>query len=346
MEKWRNCLLTTDKQMVDAVKIIDATQAKIALVVDANNVLKGTVTDYDVRRAILKGKSINDPVAEVLNSNPKFVTDDETDFAIFQKMKSTNIRQMPVLNASRQVVGLKLISEFNKNYYVRTNPILLMAGGLGSRLRPLTNDCPKPLLKVGSKPILEIILQNFIDAGFKDFYISINYKAEMIQNYFGDGSNYGVRIRYLKEQKRLGTAGALGLLPEGIVEPIIVMNGDLLTKVDFHQLLDFHYRRQSTATMCVREYTYQVPYGVINFDNWEITSLQEKPSYSFFVNAGIYVLNPEVIYRVGKDEHCDMTDLFNENLRLQQRTLVFPIREYWMDVGRLEDFERAQEDFL
>lgn len=346
MENWKDCLISENKNLVDAVKIIESTHAKIALVADDYKILKGTITDYDVRGAILKGKSMNTSVTEILNPNPKFVSENDSDFMIFQKMKETNIRQMPILDSNRQIVGLKLISEMSRNYYSRKNPILIMAGGLGSRLRPLTDDCPKPLLKVLGKPILEIILESFISKGFKNFYVSVNYKAEMIQNYFGNGEKYGVSIAYLKEKKRLGTAGAIGLLPKNIEEPLIVMNGDLLTKVDFNQLLDFHYRRESTATMCVRKYTYQIPYGVVDFDEWTITDLKEKPSYSVFVNAGIYVLNPEIIYQVKKDCYLDMTDIFSENMRQKRRTLVFPIREYWMDVGRLEDFNRVQEEFF
>ena len=346
MKNWQNCLIKPDKQLIDAIRIIDTGGGKIALVADENNVLLGTITDYDIRQAILKGCSVNDSIRSILNPNPQFVSENESDFDILQKMRTSNIRQMPILNSRNEIVGLKLISELNKDYYSRTNPVLLMAGGLGSRLRSLTNKCPKPLLKVGGKPILEIILQKFIESGFNDFYISVNYKAEMIQKYFGRGEKYGVNIKYVKEEKRLGTAGALGLLPSGINEPVIVMNGDLLTKVDFHQLLDFHYRRKSTATMCVREYEYQVPYGVVNFKDWEMKELQEKPSYSFFVNAGIYVLNPEIIYQVEKDEYLDMTDLFNKNIQQKKRTLVFPIREYWMDIGRIEDFQKAQEEFI
>ena len=345
MKNWKDCLISEDKNLFDAVQVIDFTHAKIALVVDSERILKGTITDYDVRSAILKGKGSDTSITEILNPNPKFVSDEDSDFTVFQKMKETAIRQMPVLNSKRQVIGLKLISEMNTAYYSRKNPILIMAGGLGSRLRPLTDDCPKPLLKVMGKPILEIILESFINKGFKNFYVSVNYKAEMIQNYFGNGEKYGVSIEYLKEKKRLGTAGALGLLPKNIEDPLIVMNGDLLTKVDFHQLLDFHYRRESVATMCVRKYTYQVPYGVVNFDGWNITELKEKPTYSAFVNAGIYVLNPEIIYQVKKDCYLDMTDIFSESIKQKRRAVIFPIREYWMDVGRLEDFNRVQEEF-
>lgn len=346
MENWRSCLINVEKRIVDAVKIIDSTGAKIALVVDEKSVLVGTVTDYDVRQAVLKGHCLEQPVTTVMNASPKFARCIQADSEVFLKMKNTNVRQMPLVDENHKVTGLRLLGEFDCREGRKTNPVLIMAGGLGSRLRPLTDNCPKSLLKIGSKPILEIILENFIKAGFTNFYFSVNYKAEMIKTYFGEGGRYGVHIHYLQEEKMLGTAGALGLLPKGITEPLIVMNGDLLTKVNFHQLLDFHNNHQAKSTMCVREYKYQIPYGVIKFENWEIKEVQEKPSYSSFVNAGIYVINPEIFYRVKCDQFFDMTELFKCNIKNKEKTLVFPIREYWLDVGRLEDFERAQEEFI
>lgn len=347
MENWRTCLLINTAKIVEAAKVIDSTQAKIALVVDENNVLLGCITDCDVRRAILRGIDMEKtPVTEVMSSKPKTVTLGISDFSIHQMMLNKNVRQLPVLDKNGVVCGIRILQEFDSLQPCHTNPVVLMAGGLGTRLRPLTNDCPKPLLKIGDKPILEIILENFIQQGFSDFYISVNYKAEMIEQYFGDGSNYGVQIRYLKEDQKLGTAGALSLLPKSIKEPILVMNGDLLTKVNFVQLLDHHINNHSDATMCVREYRYQIPYGVVETQGWNIESLQEKPTYSAFVNAGIYVLNSEVIDDIPRNQYFDMTDLFNLNVKNKRNNLAFPIREYWIDVGRMEDFERANEEFF
>lgn len=345
MRDWEKTLLNERQQIIDAVRVIDQAGARISLIIDSERHLLGTITDYDVRQAILKGQNMTDLVVTIMNSSPKCVCGVESDLQIWQRMKKDNVRQMPLVDSNFKIIGMKLLSEFDKNFHKRTNPVLLMAGGLGTRLRPFTDSCPKPLLRVGSKPILEIILENFIEAGFSEFYFSVNYRADMIEDYFGDGSKFGVVIHYLHEKKRLGTAGALGLLPKTICEPILVMNGDILTKVDFHQLLDFHYSRHSTATMCVREYKYQVPYGVVQFENWEIQDLKEKPSYTEFVNAGIYVINPEVVQQIQGDDYLDMPDVFKENIARKNKTLIFPIREYWMDVGRMEDFEKAQEMF-
>jgi len=345
LENWRACRVGKEKKIIDAVKIIDTCGAKMALVVDSAGILLGTVTDYDVRQAILKGHSLELDVTTIMNVTPKTAGEFQSDNEIFSKMRLTNVQQLPIVNKANELIGLKLRSELDYNVQLKKNSVVIMAGGLGTRLRPLTDDCPKPLLKIGNKPILEIILESFIEAGFTDFYFSVNYKAEMIKEYFNDGSRYNISIKYLEEKKRAGTAGALSLLPKGIEEPIIVMNGDLLTKVNFQQLLDFHYSHDSTATMCVREYDYQIPYGVVKFDQWEIQELQEKPTCTSFVNAGIYVINPKIFYRVEKDEYFDMTDLFTKNIEKKERTLVFPIREYWLDVGRVEDFEKAQEEY-
>jgi NDP-sugar pyrophosphorylase family protein len=223
--------------------------------------------------------------------------------------------------------------------------VVLMAGGMGRRLHPITCDCPKPLIQVGNKPILETILENFIAHGFRRFYISVNYKAEMIKKHFGDGGRWGVEIRYIDEEFALGTAGPLGCLPERSAAPIIVMNGDILTQVNFHQLLAFHAEHRSKATMCVREYDFQIPYGVINLQHHRLVDIEEKPVQRFFVNAGIYALEPEVISMIPKNKHCDMPGLFKEVLQQGYETAAFPVREYWMDVGRIDDLERAKLEY-
>ena len=201
------------------------------------------------------------------------------------------------------------------------------------------------LMKPLSKPILETILENFIDSGFHRFYFSVNYKSEMIEKYFGDGSRFGVEIAYLHENKRMGTAGALYFLPQQPTEPVIVMNGDLLTKVDFGEMVDYHLEQEAVATMGVREYSYQVPYGVIHYDGLKITNIQEKPTQNFYVNAGMYVLSPEAVAHITEEKFFDMPDLFNQLIQEKAKTTVYPVREYWLDIGRIDDFKRAQEDY-
>jgi NDP-sugar pyrophosphorylase family protein len=260
-------------------------------------------------------------------------------------MKTKQLRQIPVLDEDRRVVGLEVWDELVE-IRERDNLVVFMAGGLGTRLHPLTKDRPKPLLKVGNKPVLETILDNCKAYGFHRFVIAVNYKAEMVQEYFGDGSRWGVNISYLREEKRLGTAGALGLLSERPIQPILVMNADVLTKVNLQQLMNFHTDHRSIATMCVREYDFQVPYGVVKIDRHCLLAIEEKPISRFFVNAGIYVLEPEVLDLVGRDEQIDMPTVFEKVISLRREVVAFPIREYWLDIGKMDDYERANlEEF-
>lgn len=346
MENWQMCLLKSTAKIVEAAKVLDSTLAKFVAVVDDKNALMGCITDCDVRRAIVLGLDMEStPVTQIMTLNPKKITKGLSEFSIHQLMINQNVRQLPVIDENGIVCDIRILQEFESYCNIRKNAVVIMAGGLGTRLRPLTNDSPKPLLKIGDKPILEIILENFIQQGFCNFYISVNYKAEMIENYFGDGNKYGVSIQYLKEKNKLGTAGALSLLPKNIIEPIIVMNGDLLTKVNFIKLIEHHINNHADATMCVRDYRYQIPYGVVETKGWSIESLREKPTYSALVNAGIYVLNGNLLADIPQNEYFDMTDLFELNVSKKRNNIAFPIREYWIDVGRIEDFERAQEEF-
>jgi NDP-sugar pyrophosphorylase family protein len=259
-------------------------------------------------------------------------------------MRRLVIHHLPLVNAKDQVVGLATIDDLI-GAVERPNWVILMAGGLGKRLHPLTQECPKPLLKVGGKPILEIILESFAEQGFKNIFISVNYKAEMIQDYFGKGDRWGVQISYLHERKRLGTAGALSLLPERPIAPIIVMNGDLLTRTSFESLLQFHQVQGSVATMVVRDYEFKVPYGVVRIDKATIKEIEEKPVQRFFVNAGIYTLSPEALDLLPEDTFFDMPTLFEELIAVGQCTTAYPLQEYWLDIGRLEEFERAQVEW-
>lgn len=344
MKDWRNVLLSPQTSVRDTIKVIDASAMQIALVVDKNNTLLGTVTDGDIRRAILKGIDLNGPASEVMNSNPTVTKSSESREVVLAIMRSKSIHQIPVVDDSGTLVGLELLDEILQSTQ-RENPVVLMAGGLGSRLRPLTNECPKPLLKVGNKPILETILENFIEYGFVKFHISINYKAEMIEKYFGDGSRWGVEISYIRENERLGTAGALSHMAGKFTRPIIVMNGDLLTRVNFSQLLSFHAEHEARATMCVRDYHFQVPYGVVKIDRHSLVDIEEKPVHRFFVSAGIYVVEPDALDLIPPDTFFDMPSLFKKLLAQKKEAVVFPIREYWLDIGRLDDFEKANGEF-
>lgn len=344
MTEWTNVLVSPDTSIRETIRIMNQGSLKIALVVDENRRLLGTVVDGDIRRGLLKGCYLDESVREVMHTTPTVARKDDGREKIFGLMRQNQIYQVPVADDDGILVGLEVI-ETLLSPPRRDNWVVLMAGGLGTRLKPLTIDIPKPLLKVGDKPILETIIDNFIEQGFSRFFISVNYKSELIERHFGDGSSRGATIDYLREIKKLGTAGALGLLTEKPAAPLVVMNGDVLTKVNFQQMLDFHREHKADATMCVSEYDFQVPYGVVKLDRHRILSIEEKPIQRLFVNAGIYVLEPEILDMVPLDTCIDMPSLFELLVEQKRETAVFPLREYWLDIGRMDDFERAKAEF-
>lgn len=344
MLKWKNISVCPAATIIETMKNIDQTSSQIALVVGEDDKLLGTVTDGDVRRGILRGISLEQSVVNIMNNNPVTICQGDTQQTIKNLFKKKKLRQIPVVDRENRMVDI-LFSDALSDTTPYENWVVLMAGGLGTRLRPLTEHVPKPMLTVGSKPILQTILENFIDHGFHQFYFSVNYKKELIKNHFGNGLEWGISIEYLDESLRLGTAGALSLFKEKPSKPIIVMNGDILTKVNFQQLLEFHESNGSMATMCVREFEYQVPYGVVRTDGAQLCSIDEKPIEKYFVNAGIYVINPEVLEFIPNNAYFDMPTLFNQLIAQEKKTTVFPIREYWMDIGRINDFERANNEF-
>lgn len=337
-------MISPTSSILDTIAVIDQGAMQIAFVINAAGHLLGTVSDGDVRRAILRNIPMSEQVSQIMNTNPIIAGKDVTRDQLRAMMSQAGIRQIPIVDEKNRVLRVETWQDTLRPLR-KTNPVILMAGGAGKRLGALTASCPKPMLKVGDKPILQTILESFIECGFDNFYFSVNYHADMIMNHFGDGRQWGVQIRYLRETTPLGTAGALGLLAEIPTEPMIVMNGDILTKVNFEQLLSFHQESGACTTMCIRDYQTQVPYGVVEVDEHKLVSIFEKPVQHFFVSAGIYVLNPSVLSFLPKNERLDMPDLFRAILDTQTETAVFPIREYWIDIGRMDDYERANDDY-
>lgn len=344
MNSWKLACASPETPISKAIEKIDAGAMQIAVVVDGEGRLLGTVTDGDVRRGILKGISIGEPVQKIMNPDPVTASANETNERLLTILRQKQIRQIPLVDRRGRVVGIHVLDEL-LGEFKRENWVVLMAGGAGARLRPLTDERPKPLIPVGQKPILETILENFVDYGFCRFFFSVNYKNEMVIDHFGDGSRWDVEIRYLKESQRLGTAGALSLLPSRPKEAVIVMNGDLLTNVNLDHLLNFHAENKADATMGVREYDFQVPYGVVKTDRHRVRGIDEKPIHRFFVNAGIYVLEPKTLQQVPKKAIFDMTQLFEKLVKQGQEVAAFPIREYWLDIGHLDDLKRANGEF-
>lgn len=341
---WEKCCVKKDATLRQVMEAIDRSSMQMALVVENEFYLKGIVTDGDIRRALLKGFSLDTVVSDIMHTNPIVFHSSNSKNLVIRQMQKQQISHAPLLDDDGRVLELYILNELLSKSS-RSNPVLLMAGGLGTRLRPLTEHVPKPLLKVGNTPILETILTSFIENGFSRFYLAVNYKSEMIEAYFGDGSRWDVEIKYLHERKRLGTAGALYLMPKEIQEPVIVMNGDLLTKVDFGEFLDYHVSEAAVATMGVREYSWQIPYGVIELKDGQIAHIKEKPMHHCYVNAGMYVLSPEAVHRVSDEEYLDMPELFRGIVAEKKKTAVYPIRDYWMDIGQMDDFRQAQGEY-
>ncbi len=341
---WERVLVSPATSIIEAMRLLDETALQIIIVVSDERQLLGTVTDGDIRRAILKGSNLKEPIDTVMNRRPTAFKADESRQDMLTAMRLLGFARVPIVDAQYRVVGLQILDKLLKPAS-KDNPVVLMAGGLGSRLAPLTQNCPKPLLPIGNQPVLQTILENFISFGFHRFYISVNYKAEMIKNYFGDGSRWEVAIDYIHEDKRMGTAGALSLLPERPQEPVFVMNGDILTKVNFLQLLDFHTEHRAIATMCAYRYELQIPYGVLKVDRYRLQEITEKPTQSFFVNAGIYVLDPQAFDHIPANTFFDMPSLFEKVIAAGQESAVFPIREYWLDIGKMSDFELAESEY-
>lgn len=341
--KFKENLVLADATILQTLKIIDTHGIPIGLVHE-NGRLLGTVTDGDIRRALLAGVTLDAPVSKVMNASPTTVSEEASDTQVLRLMREKGVLFVPVVNEAGDIVDLRALKEMQPGGAVK-NPVMLMAGGLGARLKPFTDEAPKPMLDVGGKPILETIIENFIEQGFSRFYISVNYKKEMIEDHFQNGSKWGAQINYVHESQPLGTAGALSLLSENIESPMIVMNGDLLTKVNFNQLLKFHEEHKMSATMCVREYKFTVPYGVVETDKHFLQTIEEKPLQRVFVNAGIYVLAPEAIGLVPHNKALDMPDLLKILVDGGQRPKVFPLREYWVDIGQLDDLNQARREF-
>lgn len=338
----KNICVDESASIRTALKVLDHEAMQIVLVINSENKLIGTLTDGDIRRSLLRGDGLDANVLNAINAKPFIGFDSQNESAWKKSLLEHSIRHLPIVDNEKKLVSLYFDKPSLKK---RLNPIVLMLGGLGTRLRPLTETIPKPMLMVGDKPILETIVTHIAEQGFVNFYFCINYLGEQIRSYFGDGSKWGIHIEYVQEEERMGTAGALSLLPEKPSTSFIVMNGDLLTKVDLTALIDFHEKHKNITTACIREYSQQVPYGVVEVDNERVTQLVEKPVYRFFVNAGIYALSPEAMDKVPEQAFYDMPTLIEEVLSDRGNVGGFPITEYWMDIGQMPDFEKAQADY-
>ena len=342
VQEWRRALLAADSTVQQAISCLNESALQIALVVAGNGSLVGTLTDGDIRRGLLRGLVLNSSIETIIQRDPLVVPPQLGRDMVLQLMKANRIRQLPIVDGDRLVVGLHLWDELMVPLQ-RPNLIVIMAGGQGSRLRPHTDKCPKPLLPVAGKPMLEHIIERAKSEGFRRFVLAIHYLGHMIEEYFGDGSRWQIEIDYLREESPLGTAGAIGLMKSRPDGPFLVSNADVLTDIRYGELLDFHCRHEAAATMAVRAYEWQHPFGVVRTNGVDIVGFEEKPVSRTHINAGIYVLEPIALDALSAGDQCDMPALF---ARLQQRslrTIVYPMHEPWLDVGRPDDYTSAQD---
>ena len=337
---WRKTLLPLKVTIKDVVSLLDKVALRIALITDESNLLIGTVSDGDIRRGLLKGLSLDSPIESIVKRNPIVVSSELSREKVLQIMTSNKIQQVPIINERNEVVGLHFWNELNTPT-LHENLFVIMAGGKGTRLHPQTINSPKPLLLLAGKPILEHIIDRAKHHGFNNFVIVIHYLGHMIQDYFGDGKKFGVKIRYLNESTPLGTAGGLSLLDPKPNSTFIVTNGDVVTDINYAEILNFHQQNNASATMAVKRYEWQNPFGVVQTEGLEITGFEEKPITRSYVNAGVYVLEPSALSFIKKSETCDMPTLLKRLKEKSNSLIAYPIHEPWLDIGRPEDLRKG-----
>jgi dTDP-glucose pyrophosphorylase len=342
---WSQVILPVGSSIRQAVQVLNETSLKIVLVVDANEVLVGTISDGDIRRGLLKGLDLTSTIDSIVHGDALVVPSELSRDVVLQLMTANKIQQIPIVNERMQVIGLHLWEQVNAPL-ARANIMVIMAGGKGTRLHPQTENCPKPLLPVGGKPVLEHIIDRAKIEGFSHFILAVHHLGHMIEEYFGNGDAFGVKIEYIREESPLGTAGALSLLDPLPHSAFVVTNGDVLTDIHYGELLDFHIQHNATATMAVRVHEWQNPFGVVQTQGIEITGYEEKPLSRTYINAGVYVLQPSVVGILTKSVPYDMPSLFGLIQENEMRTIAYPIHEPWVDIGRPNDFLRADLGFL
>lgn len=341
MVSWEHTLALEGQNLREVLSVIDRSGRQMALIVDSDRRLIGTLSDGDIRRWLISGGTIDDLAGDVCNRSPHTASEGVGRATMRKLLNDHGVHHMPMIDANRRVVGLVGLEDLLV-FPERPETVVIMAGGLGSRMGVLTRETPKPMLPIDGRPVLQIILEQFRRQGFRRFSIAVNYLAECITDYFGDGGGFGIEIEYLREEKRLGTAGALGLFKPLSDHPFIVTNGDVLMNEYFGDILDEHRLSAADITLMVRDYEMQVPYGVVEEGDGKVAEIVEKPVYNFKVNAGVYCLSPKVLHLVPGNNYLDMPELFNAAVAADLKGRIQRINGYWIDIGRVSDYERAQ----
>ncbi len=345
MNSWKSTILNHNTSIKDAIVNLEKSKIQIVLVVNDSGIFEGTLTDGDIRRAILKNADLNIPIKEAMSKNAFCTYEPLKNSEALELMNQKKINHIPHLNHDKKILDLYQRTNLNDEIINRQNYMLIMAGGFGKRLHPHTSNCPKPMLEISGKPILEHIILNAKENGFVNFIISLHYMGEVIEDYFKDGSSLGVKINYLKESEPLGTAGSISLIDIPINDSFVVTNGDVLTDIDYGDIIDFHIKNNAFATMAVRQHELQNPFGVVKTMGMEIIDIEEKPINISYINAGVYVFKPLILDHLKKEQYCDMPDLFKKINRSNLKSLAYPIHEQWMDIGKPDDLDNANKVF-
>lgn len=339
----RALLVSPDASLQQVLAAIDRGGIELTFVADERERVIGTLSDGDVRRAILSGVPLDRPGAAAAAMCKRFTfVDPETPRAeVLDRMRAQTISQIPVLDRNRRMLGLHLLRDLI-GAGERPNCALIMAGGQGLRLRPYTETVPKPMLTVAGRPILERLVLHLIGYGIRDIFLSIHYLGHVIEEHFGDGSAFGCRIRYLRERKPLGTGGALSLLPKRIAHPLLVMNGDLVTGARIDQVLDFHTAGQYALTVCLRPYAVEIPFGVAQVRGERLVGLREKPTEQMLVNTGIYVVSPSLLPSIPRATEYPITRLAESCFERELPVGAHVLQDDWIDIGRHDELRRAR----
>jgi len=343
LDLWRDCIVKINTPIKIAIERLNKVGIKIALVLDENFRLLGTISDGDFRRGILSGLSLDDTVEKIMNKNPRTVYEGTSRLEILELMNDTKILQIPIVDRNNFVIGLHLWDDISVQAKY-SNTMVIMAGGKGSRLHPQTENRPKPMLLVAGIPILEHIIKRARSQGFSHFIIAINYLGQIIEDYFKDGHKFGVKIEYLHEDVPLGTAGALSLLRHKPESSFIVTNGDVITDINYSDFLEYHTVQNAAATVAVHTHEFQIPYGVVQINGLEVESYEEKPIVSSLINAGVYALDPDILDLIPEPKFRDMPELLDISRDLKKKVIVYPLHESWIDIGRPIDLEIANKN--
>lgn len=340
-KKFYTLIINQEKSIYEAMEMIDLNGCQVVFIITSDLKLVGICTDGDIRRGILKKIDLNLEVSQIMNENPIVAQSEDDRLKLKQMMHAKGVKYLPLVNHNGILRDILIYDQFKSDTY--KNTVVLMAGGLGSRLGDLTKDCPKPLLPIGKLSIIETIIIKFREQGFRKFYLCLNYLADRFKEVLGDGVKLGVEIHYIVEADRLGTAGALSLLPK-FEEPFIVMNSDLITDLNFSEILKAHNLKSALGTMCIRDHYLEVPFGVIKHRDDRIVDIEEKPNLKFSINAGIYVLDPLALNYIPKDTYLNMTDVFKSLIDNEEKIFIYESNDYWSDIGQINEYHKVVKE--